>query len=298
MQAPTPDSIPSQHVSESENPEEDDEDVRLMVHNQRFQAAILKSMEVQIGSMEDQMGSYQHELKMSENAREDMALSFLNVKNELRRMRVVFDKNTNELEKTAHKNKTLLTERDVLTRQNETLEKEKSLLATTQSRTAEELRLKTLETINSKELLQASVNDLKVSRQIAENYTRENDNLLIQIKNGEKRFKLENDKLRKKCIEVKELEQELDIQESETKKAQNALERVVRELDLKVAAYDVLAEQQKATVMAMDRGQSHSHIYTHSHTHPSIHISTHLLNNNNKIFVLVIIFYHKYLIFR
>jgi rootletin len=230
---------------------EEDEEVRLMEHNQRFQAAVLKSMEIQIGQMEEHLGTYQHELKMSQHAREDMALSFTQVKQELRKMKTLFDKNTADLDKVSRENKVLITERNVLQIQKNQIEKEKNQISTTLHRTSEELKTAVSEAIASKQLLQAFNNDLNVSRQIGDNYKTENVTIRNKLKQAEGQIAQGVQKFENKCLELKQLERALDDQEGETKKAQMALERVVTELDLKTAAYNMAAKQLESAQQAI-----------------------------------------------
>lgn len=189
--------------------EEDDaemqEDVRLMEHNERFQAAILHSMETQIEQMETRIDAYQHDMKMSNHAREDTALAFLTVKNELRNLKKSLDKTTSELANAQHANKTLVTERNVLQAQNATLEKERQKLASQLARVTDDHQNAANEAVTSKQLIKAFSNDLNVARQIAENYKIELVSVKEQLKVEQKKVGVEKKKFDAKCTELVEL---------------------------------------------------------------------------------------------
>jgi hypothetical protein len=58
----------------------------LFEHNRRFQAAVLRTMEVQLGRMEAAAAVKERALEHSEQVREDLAVGFAQMKTELTRL--------------------------------------------------------------------------------------------------------------------------------------------------------------------------------------------------------------------
>jgi len=101
-----------------------DEDVRLWVQNQRFQAAVMRAMENTVNALQDKLMEKVASLAASEKSREDLAVGLHEMRTELQRVQKSLQRSRRDFDEAVSSRKIALTELGNARREVERLKKE------------------------------------------------------------------------------------------------------------------------------------------------------------------------------
>lgn len=218
-------------------------DVRLMEHNQRFQAAVLRSMEKQLGAMENKIFDKDAELFNNERAREDLGIWFGQMKVSLEKLQAKQKKSETRAQQSDHDRKVAVTEKETTIKKNAVFEKqlkcaEHTVAALTSSSKDKDAQIEQFITLQK-----AWFSDLKMHRQLKENY-----DMLIEKSANETKLAQDVTAEWQKQFEksentVQSLIQEHESVEMELKKSYLVVEQLLHELQALQATSFVKDEQ-------------------------------------------------------
>ncbi len=258
-------------------------DAALFDHNRRFQAAVLRTMEVQMARMEAATLAKETALHQSETVREDLAVGFAQMKAELTRINKTYTKtsgNTHthgwhcassgahmltqvdaarfsnsaaDLRQSTHSHATLQNENLHLKSELHAAQKQSATLTAELSRMRQDLSTTRDELHAGKQLHGVFSSDLVMHRQLKETMAAEVRSLQTELKTAHISGEEQHGRWEKKEAECGALRLELSQQCKQTSLAQAELERVVNELSMLKASRDVMSKQWEGALTAMQK---------------------------------------------
>ncbi len=230
-----------------------DEDVRLWLQNQRFQAAVMKAMDRTVSVLQDKLQEKVASLSASEQSREDLAIGLHQMRTELQRALLGLNRSRKDLEEAVSSRKLALTElanvqkelstakKDTAEAQNEIARLRKDAISVNE----QSHKLKGMQSILESEL--------KIAKQMNQNVTSELDNKSQKVKETESAMAEVREQLQAIHSQHQALKQKLADQEGETQTALRLAERFERDMKAAQEARNVLLKQWETAMSAMEQ---------------------------------------------
>lgn len=223
---------PTIDMADELSDQEEEEEVRMMEHNQRFQAAVMRSMEKQVGHMEEQLFDKDFELLNNERARGDLSMWAGRMKKDVQQLEALKLEQKEQITALTTGKQVAQTERDSYKRQLEKEQSEKEQLNKANNALTSKLS-DTEDKLHKALTLCKTWNDqVSMHRMIETNFETRFKEKKKELAEAQEKSEYWRKQLEKSDMKVVQTEASRDAQEQETKKAIHSVNVLVDELKL------------------------------------------------------------------